>query len=274
MKPYIGKSYKILKMFKFSIITCTYNSSKYLESNIISVKNQNFNNFEHIFVDGFSTDTTVDIIKKYQLEFPDRVKFFQFKPEGISKAMNQGVEKSDGKYLIHLHSDDSFFDKNILSDVSKFLEESNYPDWIYGQINVMENNMLKGIFPTKQIWKKKEGDFIKSYILKFYNYIPHQAVFIKKTVFEKFGQFDEDLKVGMDPDLWLKIRYKTRWFFLNRIISNYSLRPEAQSSGLKNKEENKKNILKMKKKHLNNLELIISKFIDFIVDLKGNNYQK
>ncbi|MEI6480334.1 MAG: glycosyltransferase family 2 protein [bacterium] len=258
----------------FSIITCTYNSSKYLEKNILSVKNQNFKDFEHIFIDGFSTDNTLKIIKEYQDEFPNQVKVFQYKPEGISKAMNQGTKESSGEYIIHLHSDDSLFDDNVLSNVAKFLSDSDYPDWIYGQINTLVGNESRGIFPTKKIWQRKENQFIKSYLLKFYNYIPHQAVFIKKEIFEKFGYFDESLKIGMDPDLWLRLRSKTRWFFCDRIISNFSLRPDAQSSGLKNKEENTIGISLMKRKYLNRFEILVSNFFDFLLKFKHDNYQK
>lgn len=201
-------------MVKFSIITCTYNSRSFIEKNIESVKSQSDSDFEHIFIDGFSTDGTLEVIKQYQTEFPNQIKIFQFKPEGISKAMNQGIGKSVGEYLIHLHSDDSFFDNNVLQDTAEFLEKSNYPDWIYGKINVVTTNQNKGVFPVKNIWQKKGNNFIKNYFLKFYNYIPHQSVFIKKNVFEKLGFFDETLKCAMDLDLWLRIRNKTRWIFL------------------------------------------------------------
>ena len=77
---------------KFSIITCTYNSEKFLKKNIESVKKQNFKDFEHIFIDGFSQGGTINIIKNYQTEFPQRVKLFQVEPKGISHAMNEGIK--------------------------------------------------------------------------------------------------------------------------------------------------------------------------------------
>jgi len=259
---------------KISVITCTFNSARYLEKNISSVKNQSFKNFEHVFIDGMSTDGTLDIIKKYQTEFPERVKFFQFAPGGISRAMNQGIEKASGEYLIHLHSDDSFFDGEVLNDVAKFLEANNNPDWIYGQINVLSGEESRGFFPVRKIWQKSERKNCKSYLLKFYNYIPHQAVFIKKSVFDKFGNFDETIKCGMDPDLWLRIRAKTRWLFFRRVISNFSIRPDAQSSGLKNKSANERNYLTVRKRHLNKLELIVANLVNGLIKLKNSNYQK
>ena len=118
---------------KFSIITCTYNSAVFLEKNINSVKKQMYENYEHIFIDGFSSDKTPEIIKKYKQENPENIIFFQTKPKGISSAMNEGIRKAKGDYLIHLHSDDSFFDKNVLQDVADFLEQNPGLDWLYGK---------------------------------------------------------------------------------------------------------------------------------------------
>ena len=170
----------------FSIITCTYNSAKYLEKNIKSVMEQDFTDYEHIFIDGFSEDNTVDIINKYKEKYPGKVKLFQYPSKGISNAMNKGIEHSSGQYLIHLHADDSFYDKKVLADVENYLSDNNFPDWIYGKINVVKDGGSLGIFPKIKIWHKKENSKIKNYLLKFNNYIPHQAVFIKKEIFDKF----------------------------------------------------------------------------------------
>jgi len=196
---------------KFSIITCTYNSAQYIQKNINSVKNQTCQNFEHIFIDGFSTDSTIEIIEKYRQEFPEKVKLFQFPAKGISNAMNQGIEKSSGEYLTHLHSDDSFYDNTVLQNVDEFIERKNKPDWIYGKINVVEKNDASvGTFPERKLLQLGKNIF-SSYFLKFFNFIPHQAVFIKKKTIEKFGCFDESLKSSMDYDLWIKIRNKTKF---------------------------------------------------------------
>lgn len=212
---------------RFSIITCTYNSEDYIRDNINSVKNQSFNDFEHIFIDGYSTDSTVEIIKKYQQEFPKKVKLFQFKPNGISNAMNKGIENSRGEYLIHLHSDDSFCTNRILEDVENFIIENGSPDWIYGKAKF--NDIRKGnsrIIPHRTIYHK-----VRFWLLLLTNYIPHQSVFLKKSVFEKHGNFDETLKNSMDYDLWLRLsKNKVQSKFINKIICNFSIREDSQST--------------------------------------------
>lgn len=77
----------LIKPF-FTIITCTYNSAIFVENNIRSVKEQSYTDFEHIFIDGNSTDTTLDKIRKYQNKYPQKVMLYARAPKGISNAFN------------------------------------------------------------------------------------------------------------------------------------------------------------------------------------------
>jgi len=256
----------------FSIITCTYNSEKTLLRNIDSVQNQTLTNFEQIFIDGESKDSTLKQIKKYQNNFKDKIKLYSTPPKGISNAMNFGIIKSNGKYLIHLHSDDSFYDKNVLQKVYDFIKNNNEPDLIYGQINVINNkNQSRGIFPTKKIFQIHSRQ-----ILKYYNYIPHQSVFIKNNVYKTYGVFDENLRIMMDYDYWLRVIGIIKTKYIPAIISNY-LVSNTTKSGNKNNSEIiaiEKEILR--KKYLNTLEHPIAKYIDLLIKnyIKNKNILK
>ncbi len=256
---------------KFSIITATYNSDRYLQKNIESIENQTHKNWEHVFIDGLSSDNTKEIIHSYKNKFPEKVKFFEASPKGISNAMNIGIEKATGDYLIHLHSDDSLFDEQVLNDVNIYLETNN-PDWIYGKSNIIESNgKTVGVWPNKKIHQHKSNSFFAKQLLKYMNFIPHQAVFIKPDVFTKFGNFDESISSSMDRDFWLRIINKTKWTFLNRTICNYALRSDAQSSSSKNKSANEKNYNNVQKRHLNKLEYFIAKAVNQILSKIFNN---
>jgi|WetSurMetagenome_2_1015567.scaffolds.fasta_scaffold13489_5 glycosyltransferase involved in cell wall biosynthesis len=251
---------------RFSIITCTKNSAKYLAENIASVKSQGFNDFEHIFIDGFSTDGTVEMIKKYQAEAPDKIKFFQFAPAGISAAMNRGIEKSSGEFLIHLHGDDSFYDDKVLSDVDIFLRDNPDLDWIYGLSNTIEadgrpvmiwpNKPFLHFHNYKSVWGR--------WLIKMITFIPHQAVFIRKTVFDKFGGFDESISTRMDPDLWMRIRNKTKWSFFHRVICNFRVHAGAESSSREKLVQNMKNLETVQKRYMNALEFFLAKILNRI----------
>jgi glycosyltransferase involved in cell wall biosynthesis len=253
---------------KFSIVTCTKNGAAFLAENIASVKAQTFTDYEHVFIDGFSTDGTVEIIKKYQAEFPERVKFFQFDPHGISAAMNSGVREASGEFIIHLHSDDSLYDEKVLADVNDFLVQNPELDWIYGLANVVrEDGSSVLVYPNKPLLHfHNSQSAIGRYLMKILRFIPHQAVFIRKSVLEKFGGFDESLTTEMDPDLWFRIRNKTNWSFFKRIICNYQMSDTAESSSPENKKRNMENIKKVQKRYLNRIEyffiLILNKIRD------------
>jgi len=240
---------------RFSIVTCTYNSAQYVQNNIDSVKNQTFDDFEHIFIDGFSTDKTLEIIKKYQTEFPNKVKLFQFEPKGIGNAMNKGIEKSQGEYIIHLHSDDSFYDLEILENISKFILKNNYPDLIYGKANFFNPETgANRIIPHRKVYNK-----LRFWLLLLTNYIPHQSVFIKKGIFEKYGNFDEQYKNSMDYDLWLRLaKNHINSKFIDKIVCNFSIRKDSQSSIGKTNNEN----IIAYKKYIKNK--IILKFLIFL----------
>lgn len=255
-------------MPKYSIITCTYNSEKYIKKCINSVKEQTFKNFEHIFIDGESQDNTVKIIERYQRDNPQKIHIFTQKPWWISKAMNEWILKAKWEYIIHLHSDDSFYDKKVLQKVDAFLKKNYNLDRIYGKANVIEEDWETSIwiFPNRKILQWDSESWIGRKLLTYFNYIPHQAVFIKKDVFTNHGDFDETISSAMDPDMRLRIKDRTKWSFINEIVCNYMVRKNAQSSGKKNTKKNKKNWGKMMKKHSNYFEYYIIWLVNIIIN--------
>ena len=90
-----------------SIITPVYNGARYIEGCIETVMDQNHPNFEHIIVDGGSTDGTVEIINRYAAEY-DHIRWVSEKDKGQSDAMNKGFEMSSGEIIGYLNADDYF----------------------------------------------------------------------------------------------------------------------------------------------------------------------
>ena len=111
-----------MKNYKISIITVTKNSEKFLSQNILSVKSQKYKNFEHIIVDGNSTDKTLDIIKTYKKS----IKFIKNKNDkGLYHAMNVGIKNSSGDIIGILNSDDFYPNSFVLSNVVKTFKKYN-----------------------------------------------------------------------------------------------------------------------------------------------------
>ena len=253
----------------FSIITCTKNSERFLKQNIDSVKSQTFRDYEHIFIDGYSKDRTVQIIRDYLSKSKSKVKLFQFPPLGISDAFNRGIEKSCGKYIFFLNSDDRFCDNKVLESVYVFLNKNTSLDWIYGKIRVIEEDgEIVGVFPKWKIfqisWK---------YLLKFINFIPHQAVFMRKGVFKTYGIFDKSLDTSMDYDYWLRVSRYTKWKFFNQIISDYRIHAGSASSDSNRKRKNFTILQGIRQKHLNFFERCVAEVIDILLMKFNKTYR-
>jgi glycosyltransferase involved in cell wall biosynthesis len=253
----------------FSIITCTLNSDRFILKNIKSVESQTYKNYEHIVVDGASIDDTLKILKSYKKGHGEKVRLFTLSKLGVSAAFNKGIREARGEYLFFLNSDDYFYDNKVLKDVEEFLRINSELDWIYGKISVVEENGGRvGIFPNWKIFQ-----ISSNFILKFINFIPHQAVFMKRQVFKKYGNFDTTLMVNMDTDLWLRVAPITNWKFFDRIVSNYTLRRDSLSSSAKNKDLSIKTLEKVKARYLNPFELFFARIADRIIAVANKTYR-
>ncbi len=169
-----------------TIITVTYNSSKYLERCFKSVFSQTYTNIEYIVIDGGSTDGTVDLIKQYE----SKIKYWISEPDkGIYEAMNKGLKEANGKIIHFLNSDDYFCDNNVVRDVVRSFNENPEVDLIYGYvIKLIDELNMK--FETRCSVNRK--NLIKPRSL------PQQAFFYKKEIFERLGDFDISYKGSGD----------------------------------------------------------------------------
>lgn len=176
-----------MKDYKISIITVTKNSEKFLRKNINSVLSQNYKNYEHIIVDGNSTDNTIKIIKS----FKKKVKYIKNKNDkGLYHAMNVGIKNSKGTIIGILNSDDVYF-KNTFKIVNKYFEDQKSLDFLFG--SVYKHKLLHGYKP----WKVN---------FSFGFYSTHSVgFFIKKKSQLKVGFYNQKYKYSADYDLFLRM---------------------------------------------------------------------
>ena len=89
-----------------SVILPVYNVAKYLPRCIESLLRQTLDDFEIIFVNDGSPDNSIDILKKYQEKYPEKINIYSIENHGVSYARNYGAQKANGEYLLFVDSDD------------------------------------------------------------------------------------------------------------------------------------------------------------------------
>ena len=120
---------------KFSIITVTYNAEKVLEDTIQSVISQTYHHIEYIIVDGASKDGTLSIINRYR----SRIHTVVSEPDkGLYDAMNKGIRRAKGEYLIFLNAGDAFHAPSSLQEIADAIEQGAQPDIVYGQTQIVD----------------------------------------------------------------------------------------------------------------------------------------
>lgn len=201
---------------KFSIITCTRNSAATLLDTIQSVNQQSFRDFEHIFVDGNSTDETLAIIRKMS----PKARIVEGVTGGISRAMNTGVEHATGEVIVHLHSDDFFADSFVLEAVSQVFATPGV-NWVIGDHEYLHNDMRKPGYGVAPLLIERLG---------LGNFIPHHSTFIRRQFFNAAGGFDLHLRYCMDYELWLRLFQSSKPVFIPRVLSVFRVHQGSISS--------------------------------------------
>jgi len=170
-----NKSVADSSLLKISVITPSFNQSKYIEQTIQSVLDQNYPNFEHIIIDGGSTDGTIEILKKYS-----HLKWVSEKDKGQSDALNKGFEKATGDIIAWINSDD-WYEPNTFFSISKFFNENQYKNVVMGDCNLVDEN---GKIFDRVINYERGLEELKNY--KVSRSIPTQpAVFFRKKIVQK-----------------------------------------------------------------------------------------
>ena len=207
----------------FSIITVCYNSEKTIERTITSLRNQTYQNFEYIIIDGGSTDSTLEIIKKNL----DVVSILvSEKDEGIYDAMNKGIDLASGEIIGIINSDD-WYENDTLENIFKIS---------FGQTNLVIHGLCR-------YFNDNEINQIIGYHhsnLPLYS-ISHPTCFVSKSLYVAKGKFDTEYKIAADYDLLLRFYLnKVTFIFVELVIANF------QNGGASSSRFSKYEFLKVK----------------------------
>lgn len=172
-----------------SVITVNYNNAAGLESTIKSVAGQS-GNFEYIVIDGGSTDGSKAMLDRYNTVIS---KGISEKDNGIYHAMNKGIGYAKGDYCLFINSGDELTGNDIFNTVSSLPEKA---DLIYGDLLFVE--------PTGITSVRRQPDVITFSHLYFHT-LYHPATFIKRSLFDAYGMYNENLKIVSDYEFFFKV---------------------------------------------------------------------
>ena len=176
---------------KISVLTPSFNSGNTIQKAIDSVKNQSYKYWEHIIVDGNSTDCTLEILKQNT-----HINWISEQDEGQSDAMNKAFKMSTGDLIVYLNADDYFYHEAFKTIVNTF---SNNPDIdiVVSNIDCLYQGKLQTHSNATLSWKDLsviEGRFPLNPLSYFY----------KRKVQQKIGNFP--LKEHFTMDYWFLLR--------------------------------------------------------------------
>lgn len=192
-------------MVVFSIITCTYNAESVLQRTLDSVLEQTYSHVEHIIVDGASTDATLDMVEAYKQksdaeDWCHEVRVKSEPDRGLYDAMNKGIQRATGQYVLFLNAGDTFPSADTLELVAESVGEGEEPPAVlYGDTDVVDD---EGRFlrhrrlspPRRLTWRS----FMKGML------VCHQA-FYARTDLAKATPYDLHYRFSADVDWCIRI---------------------------------------------------------------------
>jgi glycosyltransferase involved in cell wall biosynthesis len=186
---------------KLSVITINLNNSEGLKQTLTSVLAQSFTDYEYIIIDGGSSDGSVKIIEEFEnsekyskINHQFALQWISEPDKGIYQAMNKGIAKAKGEYCFFLNSGDYLVSSTTLEEVFAYNPAT---DIVFGNLLVCLNNKVVDKINGKPLLTFM--DIYRSNVVK------HQSSFIKRNLFEKFGLYNEDLRIVADWEFFLRI---------------------------------------------------------------------
>jgi len=175
---------------KLSIITVNLNNIEGLKNTLKSIKHQTYKEFELIVIDGASDDGSVNIIKESSIIDI----WISEKDKGVYDAMNKGIEKASGDYLLFLNSGDLLFNEGVLEEIIPKLTSEAI---IYGNIQIIGHKSK----PTHIHHYPKTLTFKHFFV----GSLGHPSTFIRRDLFEKYGTYETKYTIVADWAFFTKI---------------------------------------------------------------------
>ena len=207
---------------RISVVTPSFNSVATIAATIQSVLSQDYANWEHIIVDGGSNDGTVAVLERH----PHLI-WVSEKDEGHYHAMNKGIARAAGDAVVILNADDCFR-PGALRKVAEAFQMNPGWDALFGDVVFVD-----GV--GQEIYRREEAVYDYKVLLYGVDYICHQALFVRKPVYERLGGYrHKEFLNSADYEFKLRLgREGCRVGHLPELLVNYRYHAQGQSADLR-----------------------------------------
>jgi glycosyltransferase involved in cell wall biosynthesis len=188
---------------KLSIITPTLNQGEFIEKTIRSVLDQGYENLEYLIVDGGSTDSTLETIRRYE----DRISWWVSEPdEGQTDALNKGLARATGDLVAYINSDDYYLPGAFETAIEAF--EQSDADWVAGAARYVDEHGN-----LTEVWRPSQPTTYESTIKGRHWWmlapwsVPQPSAFWRRELQEEVGDFRRDMHYVFDSEYFLRFVY-------------------------------------------------------------------
>ena len=233
---------------KLSIITINYNNVAGLEKTLQSVDMQTCNDFEHVIIDGGSTDGSAEIIKAYAEKSQHPIKWVSERDNGIYNAMNKGIRMASGDYIQILNSGDMLYNYTIEEQMFAAIENYGNPPILYGNMIKQWTNGRQLIDVCRGNYANTETGEVEWTLYDFiYGTINHDPTFVRHDLFDKYGLYDENLKICSDWKWFVSavVFGAEKVFYTNLNVTIFDMTGVSETNITFREEERKTELRKM-----------------------------
>lgn len=213
-----------------SIVTPSYNQAQYIEATLRSVLEQDYPAHEYEVMDGGSTDATVQILREYQVRYP-QLHFVSGRDGGQSAALRTGFAKTSGEVIAWINSDD-FYAPGAFQMVAQYFAEHPETQWLYGRCPIVDRHGRMGL----RSWVTSYKNFwMRHYSFNWYlieNFVCQPAVFFRRSLYEQVGGLDPAYHCAMDYDLFLRMAAVSKPAFIDEDLAYFRISGDNKTSQL------------------------------------------
>ncbi len=208
-----------------SVVISCFNYGRYIEECVESVLNQSFKNFEIIIIDDGSTDNSESIINKYKKH--ETIRCFWQHNRGQANAKNRGIFESKGEFIAFLDADDVWLSNKLEKQLILFKDVK--VGVVYSTARFLNTNGEELFLKSGKGYFKPRRGFVGEYLI-FDNFIYFSSSIVRKECFANVGYFDEQIKMGIDWDLWLRISKYYKFDYVDDPLIYYRIGHLGQMS--------------------------------------------